>query len=69
MPGGRLLGWVRRNVTERRLAVALVMVGVPVTLVGALLYFLPGPASPVLFVGLSALTTGLVMMGSRAGRS
>ncbi|MFD3701361.1 hypothetical protein ACFWUZ_35560 [Streptomyces sp. NPDC058646] len=39
------------------------------TLVGALLYVLPGPGFPVLVIGLAALVTGLVMLGSRAGHS
>lgn len=67
MPGGKALAWARRNLTEPRIAVALVVVGAPVTLVGALLYVLPGPQFPVLVIGLAALITGLVMLGSRAG--
>ncbi|MCM9083095.1 hypothetical protein L1606_34295 [Streptomyces spororaveus] len=58
---------MRRNLTERRKAVVLVIVGVPVTLAGALLYALPGPGFPVLVIGLATLITGLVMLGSRAG--
>ncbi|MCX4776932.1 hypothetical protein [Streptomyces sp. NBC_01264] len=50
------------------MAVALVIVGVPMTLAGALLYVLPGPGSPVLVIGLATLITGLVMLGSRAGQ-
>ncbi|MCX4717202.1 MULTISPECIES: hypothetical protein [Streptomyces] len=49
------------------MAVVLVIVGVPVTLAGALLYALPGPGFPVLVIGLATLITGLVMLGSRAG--
>ncbi|MCY0949074.1 hypothetical protein [Streptomyces sp. H27-S2] len=64
---GRLLGRVWRNSTEPRIAVALVIVGAPVTLAGALLYVLPGPGFPVLVIGLASLITGLVMLGSRAG--
>ncbi|MFD8575599.1 hypothetical protein ACR3S4_02695 [Streptomyces sp. CH8.1] len=67
MPGGRLVGWARRNLTEPRIAVFLVMVGAPATLLGALLYVLPGPGFPVLVIGLAALITGLVMLGSRGG--
>ncbi|MEU9379322.1 hypothetical protein AB0D94_36980 [Streptomyces sp. NPDC048255] len=68
MPGEKLLSWARRNLTESRLAVALVVVGAPTTLVGALLYVLPGPGFPVLVIGLAALVTGLAMLASRAGR-
>ncbi|WP_037631571.1 hypothetical protein [Streptomyces erythrochromogenes] len=68
MPGGGLLGWARRNLTEPRVAVALVIVGAPATLAGAWLYVLPGPGFPVLVIGLAALITGLAMLGSRAGR-
>ncbi|MEV6575030.1 hypothetical protein [Streptomyces sp. NPDC051577] len=69
MPGGRLREWARRNLTESRIAVVLVVAGAPVTLAGALLYVLPGPGFPVLVIGLAALITGLVMLGSRAGHS
>ncbi|MGW0393411.1 hypothetical protein ACWDYJ_21430 [Streptomyces sp. NPDC003042] len=68
MPGDRLLSWARRNLTESRLAAALVIVGAPTTLAGAVLYVLPGPGFPVLIIGLAALITGLVMLGSRTGR-
>ncbi|MCY0955277.1 hypothetical protein [Streptomyces sp. H27-S2] len=66
MPGGRLREWARRNLTEPRIAVALVVAGAPVTLAGALLYVLPGPGFPVLVIGLASLITGLVMLGSWA---
>lgn len=68
MPGDRLLSWARRNLTESRLATALVVVGTPTTMAGAVLYVLPGPGFPVLITGLAALITGLVMLASRAGR-
>ncbi|MFJ7591320.1 hypothetical protein ACIQZO_28895 [Streptomyces sp. NPDC097617] len=68
MPGGRLLGWARRNLTEPRIAVALVIVGAPATLAGAWLNVLPVPGFPVLAIGLAALITGLTMLGSWACR-
>lgn len=67
MPGDGLLSWARRNLTESRLAAALVIGGAPTTLVGVLLYALSGPGFPVLVIGLAALVTGLVMLASRAG--
>ncbi|MFI8363381.1 hypothetical protein ACIGD1_24825 [Streptomyces sp. NPDC085612] len=48
-------------VSERRLARVLVAAGVPFTLAGAAMYFLPGPGFPVLLAGLALLVTGLVM--------
>ncbi|MCX5193106.1 hypothetical protein OOK31_04235 [Streptomyces sp. NBC_00249] len=68
MPAIRAVSWLSRNVDEFRLAVALVVIGVPVTLTGAVLYALPGSGFPELVVGLSCLVAGLAMLGSNAGR-
>lgn len=56
--------WLRANATEFRAGMLLVAVGVPLSLAGALVYVLPEPGFPVLFIGLSCLFTGLVMMAA-----
>lgn len=64
----RVRAWTRRNLTESRLAVGLVVVGAPTALAGAALFVLPGPGSPLVVIGLSLLITGLAMLGSTARR-
>ncbi|APU43367.1 hypothetical protein [Streptomyces sp. TN58] len=54
----------RRPVSERQVAWVMVGIGAPVTLAGVAMYFLPGPGSPVLVMGLALLVTGLVMAAS-----
>ncbi|MFD8417728.1 hypothetical protein ACFV2Q_39425 [Streptomyces sp. NPDC059650] len=68
MDGRSITAWARRNITERRLAVAMVIAGTPITLAGAALYALPGPGFPFLVIGLSLLITGLVMLGAARTR-
>ncbi|MFI5672016.1 hypothetical protein [Streptomyces sp. NPDC051704] len=63
MLDARAVSWLRRNLTEFRLAVALTVIGLPVTSTGAALYALHGPGFPELVIGLS-----LVMLGSGTGR-
>ncbi|MFK0222311.1 hypothetical protein ACIQWN_29480 [Streptomyces vinaceus] len=64
MLGADAGSWARRQLTEYRLALALVGLGTPAAVTGAVLKALDGSGVPVLIVGLSALTTGLVMLGS-----
>ncbi|WP_329383272.1 hypothetical protein OG625_21090 [Streptomyces sp. NBC_01351] len=64
MLGNSVRSWVRRHLTEFRLALVLVTVGGPAALAGAALKTFAGSGVPLLIVGLSALTTGLVMLGS-----
>ncbi|MFI5868306.1 hypothetical protein [Streptomyces sp. NPDC051546] len=64
MPTGRAATWVRRQVTEFRIACVLSMVGALTTLAGVVLYAIPGAGFPPVVIGLSCLTTGLVMLGS-----
>lgn len=51
-------------VSERQVAWVMVGIGAPVTLAGVAMYFLRGPGSPVLVIGLALLVTGLVMAAS-----
>ncbi|WP_371591709.1 hypothetical protein [Streptomyces virginiae] len=69
MDGRSIMAWARRNITERCLAVAMVVVGTPTTLAGVAMYFLPGPGFPFLVIGLSLLITGLAMLGAAARKS
>ncbi|MFJ5811977.1 hypothetical protein [Streptomyces sp. NPDC093093] len=64
MDGRSITEWARRNITERRMAVAMLIAGMPLTLVSVALYVLPGPGFPFLVVGLSLLITGLAMLGA-----
>ncbi|MFJ6484576.1 MULTISPECIES: hypothetical protein [unclassified Streptomyces] len=64
MGGRSITAWARRNITERRLAIAMVIAGTPTTLAGVALYVLPGPGFPFLVIGLSLLLTGLAMLGT-----
>lgn len=64
MLGNSARSWAGRHLTEFRLALALVTVGAPAALAGAALDTFAGSGVPLLIVGLSALTTGLVMLGS-----
>jgi hypothetical protein len=50
--------------SERRIGKFLTVLGVPLSLAGAAFYVLPGPGFPLLVIGLSLLTTGLVMIAS-----
>ncbi|MCX4633060.1 hypothetical protein [Streptomyces sp. NBC_01443] len=68
MDGRSIAAWVRRNITERRLAVAMVVAGTPTILAGVALYVLPGPGFPFLVIGLSLLITGLVILGAARRR-
>ncbi|MFI1066627.1 hypothetical protein ACH4TC_32660 [Streptomyces spororaveus] len=52
--------------SERKIGRVLAAIGVPLTVAGVAMYFLPGPGVPVLMIGLSLLVTGLVM--AAAGR-
>ncbi|MET7495642.1 hypothetical protein [Streptomyces sp900116325] len=56
--------------SERQVGRVMTAIGTPLTLVGAAMYFLPGPDFPVLIIGLALLITGLVMQpaaGSTTG--
>ncbi|MFB6518468.1 hypothetical protein [Streptomyces sp. NPDC056401] len=64
----RAASWLRRNVTELRLAAAMVAIGIPATLTGVALHTVSEPGTPALIIGLSLFITGLVMLGSRTGR-
>ncbi|MCC0100752.1 hypothetical protein K7B10_39590 [Streptomyces flavotricini] len=64
MDGRSITAWARRNITERRLAVAMVVAGTPTTLAGVAMYVLPGSGFPLLVIGLSLLITGLAMLGA-----
>ncbi|WP_030303104.1 hypothetical protein [Streptomyces katrae] len=64
MDGRSITAWARRNCTERRLAVAMVVAGTPTTLASVAIYILHGPGFPFLVIGLSLLITGLVMLGA-----
>ncbi|MCM9083073.1 hypothetical protein OG818_15380 [Streptomyces virginiae] len=64
MPDVNVLAWFRRNVTEFRMAVAAVGIGFVFTVAAVVLYALPARGFPELAIGLSFLTTGLVMLGS-----
>ncbi|MFI1154338.1 hypothetical protein [Streptomyces sp. NPDC020817] len=64
MDGRSITAWARRNITERRLAVAMVVAGTPTTLAGVAMYLLPGSGFPLLVIGLSLLITGLAMLGA-----
>lgn len=44
-------------------AIALATLGAIITMAGAALYVLPGPAFPVLTVGIGMLVTGVGMLG------
>lgn len=68
MPGIRVVSWLRDNVTEFRVAVTLVGTGVATTLAGVVVYAHSGPGSPEVIIGLSCLTTGVVMLGAGARR-
>ncbi|MFE3579638.1 hypothetical protein [Streptomyces vinaceus] len=59
-----VLAWFHRNVTEFRMAVAAVGIGFLFTVTAFVLYALPARGFPELVIGLSFLTTGLVMLGS-----
>lgn len=48
--------------SERRLGAVPATAGAPLTLAGAAMYVLSSPRLPVPFIGLAALTTGLVMI-------
>lgn len=58
--------WLRNNSTELRVGMLLSVVGAPLSLGGAFLYTLPEPGFPLLYIGLSCLVTGLVMVGASA---
>ncbi|MCX5406578.1 hypothetical protein OHA37_22225 [Streptomyces sp. NBC_00335] len=64
MPAVRATTWVRHQVTEFRIACVLSIVGALTTLVGVALYAIPGAGFPPVAIGLSCLTTGMVMLGS-----
>ncbi|AYV25673.1 hypothetical protein EES41_02855 [Streptomyces sp. ADI95-16] len=64
MPNVNVLAWFRRNITEFRMAVAAVGIGFVFTVTAFVLYALPARGFPELVIGLSFLTTGLVMLGS-----
>lgn len=64
----RVLSWADTNVSDFRIGVSLALVGAPVTAAGATLYAFSGPGFSELVIGLSCLTTGLVMVGSETGR-
>ncbi|WP_330297634.1 hypothetical protein [Streptomyces sp. NBC_00503] len=64
MPAVRAANWVRHQVTEFRIACVLSMAGTLTTLAGLALYSIPGAGFPPVAIGLSCLTTGLVMLGS-----
>ncbi|MFC8588188.1 hypothetical protein ACFUGD_27080 [Streptomyces sp. NPDC057217] len=57
---------------ERRIGTALAAAGVLLTLIGTLLYVLPGPGLPVVATGLAVLAAGTVLVvvtrRSRPGR-
>ncbi|MCY0933872.1 hypothetical protein [Streptomyces sp. H34-S4] len=62
----RIVSWSRRNVSEFRIGVALVLLGAPITAVGGILYAVSVPGFPEVVVGLAFLITGLVMTGAEA---
>lgn len=68
MAGTRVVSWLRHLVTEFRLAVVLVVLGVSASLVGVVLYSQSRPGSPEVIIGLSCLITGAVMLLSRVRR-
>lgn len=49
-------------------AVILASIGVITTMAGAALYILPGPAAPVLTVGIALLVTGIALLGTDTSR-
>lgn len=68
MPGNGFFSWVRRNVTEFRIALALVVAGSLTASAGGVLYSVHERGFPALASGLALLTTGLVMLGSGVRR-
>ncbi|MCY0933143.1 hypothetical protein [Streptomyces sp. H34-S4] len=64
----RVRSWAAANVSEFRVGVALVVLGLPLTAVGGLLYALSRPGFREVAIGLSVLTTGLMMAASQVGR-
>ncbi|MFG2387769.1 hypothetical protein ACGFYF_02675 [Streptomyces lavendulae] len=68
MPGSGFASWLRRNVTEFRLALALVAVGSLAASSGGVLYAVHERGFPALAGGLALLITGLVMLGSGVRR-
>lgn len=64
MLGNRVASWVRRNVTEFRIALVLVAVGCLTASSGGVLYAVHDRGFPELAFGLAFLITGVVMLGS-----
>lgn len=48
--------------SQRSIGAVLTAAGIPLALVGAAMYVLPGPGFPVLATGLAALIAGLVLI-------
>ncbi|MFI5763145.1 hypothetical protein [Streptomyces sp. NPDC051563] len=64
MPDTRILTRLQRHVTEFRMAVSAVWAGAAFAVTGGFLYACHIRGFPELVIGLSLLTTGLVMLGS-----
>ena len=63
----RTVSRMLRSVTEFRIGIGMVALGAPTAVAGATFWPLPGAGLPPLYVGLSCLITGLVMLGSWEG--